>query len=291
MPEAVIVATAGHPSAGPTRARSRLPAGRPGRADRARGPAKVPRSTRPSGGPDLGCALPGGEAGFNIARVVAILLGLRSPARYHRQPLLLVVAADDPDGHSTPSRPVRATSSFRPGSRRSAGSRAACDGGPTPRTRSSSTAEARTERARPAARPPGTTRARTACPTSTSRWARPPRTSRSTRRVPRGPGRVRRALAAEPGPRRPCKRLLRAGDHPGHPAPTAPSSRGRRPPCRARRWRSWLALKPVFRPDGTVTAGNCLPAQRRRRGGRGDERRQGATSSASRRWPGSWPPG
>jgi acetyl-CoA C-acetyltransferase len=41
----------------------------------------------------LGCGQPAGEAGFNIARVVAVLAGLD-----HVQPLLLLVAADDPDG-------------------------------------------------------------------------------------------------------------------------------------------------------------------------------------------------
>ena len=47
---------------------------------------------------NLGCGLPGGEQGFNMARVVAVLAGLRPPARHHGHPLLLVVAADHPDG-------------------------------------------------------------------------------------------------------------------------------------------------------------------------------------------------
>ena len=46
----------------------------------------------------LGCGLPGGEQGFNMARVVAILLGLRPPARHHDHPVLRLVAADHPDG-------------------------------------------------------------------------------------------------------------------------------------------------------------------------------------------------
>jgi acetyl-CoA C-acetyltransferase len=52
----------------------------------------------------LGCGLPGGEQGFNIARTVAIQLGTTScqvtpfPARYHHHPLLFVVVAKHPDG-------------------------------------------------------------------------------------------------------------------------------------------------------------------------------------------------
>ena len=46
----------------------------------------------------LGCGLPGGEQGFNMARVVAVMLGLRPPARHDDHPVLLVLAADHPDG-------------------------------------------------------------------------------------------------------------------------------------------------------------------------------------------------
>ena len=46
----------------------------------------------------MGCGQPGGEAGFNIGRAVAVAAGLRLPAGHHGQPLLLVVAADHPDG-------------------------------------------------------------------------------------------------------------------------------------------------------------------------------------------------
>ena len=45
----------------------------------------------------MGCGQPAGEAGFNVARVVSILAGLDTPGR-HRQPLLLVEPADDPHG-------------------------------------------------------------------------------------------------------------------------------------------------------------------------------------------------
>ena len=100
MPEAVIVATA------------RSPIGRAGKGSLtsirpddlavqmvSAALAKVPQlDPADVGDLILGCGLPGGEQGFNMARVVAVLLGLRSPARHDRQPVLLVVAADDPDG-------------------------------------------------------------------------------------------------------------------------------------------------------------------------------------------------
>ena len=46
----------------------------------------------------LGCGLPGGEQGFNMARVVADPARPGQPARHHGHPLLLVLAADHPDG-------------------------------------------------------------------------------------------------------------------------------------------------------------------------------------------------
>ena len=73
---------------------------RPGRAHRA-----APRSTRSRSSTRttiddllLGCGLPGGEQGFNMARVVAVLLGLRQAARRDDHPVLLVLAADHADG-------------------------------------------------------------------------------------------------------------------------------------------------------------------------------------------------
>ncbi len=47
-----------------------------------------------------GCAQPAGEAGYNVARVTALLAGPRGRAGRHRQPLLLVVAADHPHGRA-----------------------------------------------------------------------------------------------------------------------------------------------------------------------------------------------
>ena len=47
-----------------------------------------------------GTAQPAGEGGYNMARVVAILAGLDKTPGHHRQPLLLVVAPDDPHGRA-----------------------------------------------------------------------------------------------------------------------------------------------------------------------------------------------
>ena len=44
-----------------------------------------------------GCGQPAGEAGYNVARVAALLAGVDAAGR-HRQSLLLVVVADDPHG-------------------------------------------------------------------------------------------------------------------------------------------------------------------------------------------------
>ena len=46
----------------------------------------------------IGCAQPAGEQGYNLGRVVAILAGMDDVPGHHREPLLLVVAADDPHG-------------------------------------------------------------------------------------------------------------------------------------------------------------------------------------------------
>ena len=46
----------------------------------------------------MGCGQPAGESGFNIGRVVAVQLGYDFPTGHHGEPVLLVVAADHPDG-------------------------------------------------------------------------------------------------------------------------------------------------------------------------------------------------
>ena len=118
----------------------------------------------------------------------------RRPRR-HRQPLLLVVAAVDP--HGRPRHQGRRGRRLRRRRRR--------DREPLParhgRRRPAQPERTATPRPAPpsaprAARAPGR-RSTAACPTSTSPWARPPRTWRPVRgRHPRGAGRVRRPLAA-----------------------------------------------------------------------------------------------
>ena len=127
----------------------------------------------------LGCGQPAGEAGYNVARVAAILAGLRRRARRHGQPLLLVLAADDP--HGGPRHPGRRGRRLRRRRRR--------DGEPLHARRvGHRPAQPGVRRGRGAHQGPRARRhravdpARPACPTSTSPWARRPRTWPSTRR-------------------------------------------------------------------------------------------------------------
>ena len=71
-------------------------------------------------------------------------------------------------------------------------------------------------------------------------------------------GRVRRPLA-EPRREGHRQRLLGARDHPGDDARRHGRVRATTARAPASRSRACPACKPVFRPDGTVTAGNCCP--------------------------------
>ena len=87
------------------------------------------------------------------------------------------------------------------------------------------------------------------------------------------------------------------------PRPTAPSSPRTTARVRARRSRGLAQLKPVFRPDGTVTAGNACPlndgaaavlvmSEARGRGARACSRSRGSSPAACRRsTPRSWASG
>ena len=96
--------------------------------------------------------------------------------------------------------------------------------------------------------------------------------------------------AARSWPWSPGERLLRARDHPGHPARRHGGVERRRPAA-GHDAREALLAGPGL-PRGRHGHGRQrLPAQRRRRGGRRDERHQGARSSASPRSRASSPVG
>ena len=127
----------------------------------------------------LGCGLPGGEQGFNMARVVAVALGYdflpgTTVNRYCSSSLqttrMAFHAIKAGEGDAFISAGVETVSRFAKGN---------SDSWPDTRTRCS-----RPRRSGPPPRPRaptnGTTRAPTGpFPTSTSRWARPLRTSPS----------------------------------------------------------------------------------------------------------------
>ena len=204
-----------------------------------------------------GCGQPAGEAGHQH-RPRRRHPRRRRRARRDRQPLLLVVAADDPHGRARDQgrrgrrvrlrrRRDRQPLPVRRGRHRSA------------RTTKFGEAHARTkarDRGRPAARgrrPP-------VSPTSTSRWARPPRTcvEAERRRRARRWTSSRRALAAARAspPRRTASSSARSRRSR---RPTAPSCRKDDGPRAGTTVEKLATLKPVFRPDGTVTAGNACP--------------------------------
>ena len=260
MPEAVIVATA------------RTPIGRAFKGSLVDVPPRRPRRPRHQGGRGqgarrstrrtiedviLGCGQPGGEAGLQHRP------GRRAPGRHrrprrHRQPVLLVVAADDPHGRPRhQGRRGRRVRRRRRRDRRAASSSA----WPTAARTTPLFADAEARTAERAARASGgdVDAARRACPTSTSPWARRPRTSPSSRTSP-----ARRWTSSPPapssGPSPPRSAASSSGRSPRSPRPTAPScQRRRRPPARHHRREAGRRCKPAFRPDGKVTAGNACP--------------------------------
>ena len=202
----------------------------------------------------LGCGQPGGEAGYNIARVAALLAGLPDVPgvtvnRYCSSSLQTIrmaahaIKAGEGDvfvaaGVETSSRYLYGASDTGPHNPLFADAEAR-------------TAE-RTERRRQlgaAGRP-----AR-----HLHRHGPDGRERRARRgRHPRGDGRVGRPLAAA-GRGRPGAGLLRPGDHAGHARRRAPSCRKDDGPRAGTTVEKLAELKPVFRPDGKVTAGNACP--------------------------------
>ena len=181
MPEAVIVSAARSPigrankgSLKDLRPDDLTAHDRPGRARQ--GPRARP--ARRSTTCYLGCGLPGGESGNNMGRVVNVLIGMddvpgATITRYCSSSVqttrMAFHAIKAGEGDVFISAGVETVSRFAKGT---------SDHWPDTHNPLFDDAEARTDehrRGRPAT---GTTRARTAsCPTSTSRWARPPRTS------------------------------------------------------------------------------------------------------------------
>ena len=134
----------------------------------------------------------------------------------------------------------------------------------------------------------GPTRARTACcPTSTSRWARPPRTSPRSRGISRERQDEWGVASARTAPRRPSPTGSSSARSRRSRCPTAPSSARTTARAPASRSRRVQGLQPGVPRAGHRHRRQLLPAQRRRRRAGRHERHQGRASSASRRWPGS----
>src|SRR5215467_8007424 len=182
----------------------------------------------------LGCGLPGGEQGFNMGRVVAILLGYdqlpgTTITRYCASSLqttrMAFHAIKAGEGDAFISAGVECVSRYAKGSSDS-----------WPDTHNSVFAEAE-ERTR--ARRCGTTRARTAwSPTSTSRWGRPRRTWPRFAASPAS-RRTSSACARRTWPRRRSPTASGSATSPRSRCPTArwyPPTTG---PARAPRWRRW----------------------------------------------------
>ena len=153
----------------------------------------------------MGIGQPAGEGGFNIARVVAVLAGLDDVPgvtvnRYCSSSLQTIRMAFHAikagEGDCFIAAGVETVSRYAAG---------ASDTAPNPIFKPSG------ERTKPACagRPGHVDPAGRACPTSTSPWVRPPRTSSRSRASPARRWTLRRALA-EPGVRARRQRLLRA---------------------------------------------------------------------------------
>ena len=189
----------------------------------------------------LGCGLPGGEQGFNMARVVAVLLGYdnlpgTTITRYCSSSLqttrMAFHAIKAGEGDVFISAGVECVSRFATGS---------SDSWPDTRNAVFAGAEDRSAQ-RADGRRPGLARP--------ARGRRHPgrlhrdgpdrgEPRRSCAGSPRAePGRVRRPVA-EPGREGAGQRVLAARHHPGHAARRHRGERRRRPAARAPPWRRW----------------------------------------------------
>ena len=207
----------------------------------------------------LGCGLPGrrvrqqhGPSGRHAAR-------LRPDPRHHDHAVLLVLGADLADGlprdqgrggRRVHLRRRRDGLALRQGHLRPPPRH------PNPRVRGGRGAH---RRAGARAGRTGTTPARTgSCRTSTSRWARRPRTwpgsAASTARSSTSSGSARRTW-----PRRRSTTGSGPARSPRSRPPTASVVEKDDGPRAGVTYEAIADLKPVFRPDGVVTAGNCCP--------------------------------
>ena len=205
----------------------------------------------------LGCGLPGGESGYNMGRVVATLLGYdHLPAatitRYCASSLqttrMAFHAIKAGEGDVFISAGVETVSRYVKGS---------SDGLPDTQNPLFTDAVNRTDRVRRRRPRSGTTRARTTpCRTSTSRWARPPRTWRSSRASP-GRSRTSSASARRTWPRRRSPTASGRRTSPRPRCRTAPSSArttARAPASPTRRPRRWPRCSGPTAPSPPATA-------------------------------------
>ena len=206
----------------------------------------------------LGCGLPGGEQGFNMGRVVAVLAGMRQVpgctiTRYCSSSLqtmrMAAHAIKAGEGDVFIAAGVEAVSRFMVGG----------SSDHTPNTQNP-----KFEPTRTSARSPGprATRARgprpRVSPTSTSTWVRPRRTSPRSRTC-----RARRWTSTR------CSRSSAAARRSSAGSSSGRSRRTRRPTARVvakddgprpdTTLEKLASLKPAFRPNGRVTAGNACP--------------------------------
>ena len=235
----------------------RLPARRPVRRSSStrcspRCPTSIPRIVE-----DViwGCGQPAGEAGTNIGRVAGILAGIDVPGvtvnRYCSSSLQTIRMAAHAikagEGDVFIAGGVETVSRFQYG---------AADTGPP--NEKFGDAHDRTK-ARDGRRPAVVDAARRS-PRRLHRDGpdRGERASRSRRRRARR-WTSSRCTSQRARGRRAGERLLRAGDHAGHHARRHGRDARTTAPARARPSRSSRRCKPVFRPDGEVTAGNACP--------------------------------
>ena len=202
----------------------------------------------------MGCGQPAGEQGFNVARVVAVLAGLDDVPgvtvnRYCSSSLQTIRMAAHAikagEGDVFIAAGVECVSRYGAGASDTAPNPVFADAGLADE---GSAPRAASRRGR---RPRG-------CPTSTSPWARRPRTSVSSRASaggrwtssPRSPSSGRwpaSRTASSSG--RSCPLTLPDGT-------VVRTDDGPRPGTTVEKL---AELKPVFRPDGEITAGNACP--------------------------------